>query len=154
MQGTNIAFVNFVYQIPFLRDSPNRLLRSTIGGWQVSGIVTLTSGSPLSITEGGIGYDPNSGTGNVASSIPNTTNRPNVSGSVSYPKTAGEWFDPSVFTHTAAGEFGDLPFNSIRGPGRQNWNMSLFKSFVFSEERGSRLELRAEFFERLEPYGV
>ena len=37
-------------------------------------------------------------------------------------------------------------FSALRGPGRQNWNLSLFKSFVISETRGSRFELRADAF--------
>jgi hypothetical protein len=39
-----------------------------------------------------------------------------------------------------------LSHNALRGPGRDNWNLSLFKSFVFSEARGSRFELRLETF--------
>ncbi len=154
----NIAFVNFIYDIPFLRDSSNKLLRSTVGGWQVSGIVTLTSGEPLNITEGGItncaqGLNNPSGctgalvgTGNISNIIPNSNNRPDVSGSVSYPKTVANWFNGSVFGPTVAGTWGNEPFNALRGPGRQNWNLSLFKSFLFSESRGSKLEFRAEFF--------
>jgi hypothetical protein len=34
----------------------------------------------------------------------------------------------------------------LRGPGRDNWNLSLFKNFTLSESRGSRLELRLETF--------
>ena len=63
-----------------------------------------------------------------------------------YPKTVKSWFNASAFSPTVAGTWGNLPFNSIRGPGRQNWNLAMFKSFVFSETRGSRLEFRAEFF--------
>jgi uncharacterized membrane protein len=153
----HIAFVNFIYDIPLLRNSSNKLLKSTVGGWQVSGIVTLTSGAPIHISEGGITncaqtVNPSSctpdliGTGNITSIIPNADNRPNVNGSVSYPKTVTSWFDKSAFSPTVAGTFGNLPFNSVRGPGRQNWNLALFKSFVFSESRGSKLEFRAEFF--------
>jgi hypothetical protein len=39
-----------------------------------------------------------------------------------------------------------LPFDAIRGPGRDNWNISLFKAFVISESRESRVELRADGF--------
>jgi hypothetical protein len=158
LDRTHIAFVNFIYDIPFLKNSSNTLLRSTVGGWQVSGIVTMQSGEPIHISEGGITNcaqginNPSScvgsliGTGNISSIIPNADNRPNISGSVSYPKTAGHWFSTSNFSPTVAGTWGNLPFNSIRGPGRQNWNLALFKSFLFSETRGSRLEFRAEFF--------
>ena len=159
LDRTQIAFVNFVYDIPFLKNSSNKLLKSTVGGWQVSGIVTLQTGEPLNITQGGIhncaqatsSTDPKCtgsllGTGNISSIIPNANNRPNVGGSVSYPKTAANWFSTSQFAPTAAGTWGNEPFNNLRGPGRQNWNLSLFKSFLFSETRGSRLEFRAEFF--------
>ena len=47
---------------------------------------------------------------------------------------------------TSRGRMGDAGHNSLRGPGRDNWNLSLFKSFVLSEARGSRLELRVESF--------
>ena len=157
LDRTNIAFVNFIYDIPFLKDSSNKLLKSTVGGWQVSGIVSLTSGEPLNISEGGITNcaqvtNPSTcvgslvGTGNISSIIPNANNRPNVSGSVSYPKTVANWFSGSPFAPTAAGTWGNEPFNDLRGPARQNWNLALFKTFLFSESRGSRMEFRAEFF--------
>jgi hypothetical protein len=157
LDRSSIAFVNFVYDIPFLRSTPNRLLRSTVGGWTVSGIVTLTSGEPLNINEGGITNCAQTtlpasctgsliGTGNISNVIPNSNNRPNVSGSVSTPHTVANWFSGSAFSPTVATEWGNEPFNALRGPSRQNWNMSVFKSFIFSEERGSRLEFRGEFF--------
>ncbi len=159
LDRTQIAFVNFIYDIPLLRNSSNKVLKSTVGGWQVSGIVSMTTGEPIYITEGGIqncaqgaNNDPVKcagsldGTGNISSIIPNANNRPNVNGSVSYPKTVKSWFSSSAFSPTVAGTWGNLPFNSIRGPGRQNWNLALFKQFVFSETRGSKLEFRAEFF--------
>jgi len=139
LDRTHIAFVNFVYDIPLLKDSSNRLLKSTVGGWQVSGIVTLQSGEPLNITLGGA-------TNNICNVLPNCTNRPDRTGSVSTPHTRSAWFSTSPFSDPAAGAFGSTPFNAERGPSRQNWNLSLFKSFLFSESRGSRLEFRAEFF--------
>ena len=153
----HIAFVNFIYEIPFLKNSSSRLLKSTVGGWQVSGVVSIASGNPINITEGGITNcaqipAPSSctgsliGTANITSVLPNSNNRPNVNGSVGTPHTVSSWFDKSAFSPTAAGEFGDMPRNSVYGPGRQNWNIAFFKSFVFSETRGSRLELRAETF--------
>ena len=43
---TNVAFWNFVYQIPFLKNSDNHALRAVAGGWALSGIVTAESGAP------------------------------------------------------------------------------------------------------------
>jgi hypothetical protein len=123
----------------------------------VSGVVSFASGNPINITEGGITNcaaipTPSActgsliGTANISSVLPNSNNRPNVNGSVGTPHTVSSWFDASAFSPTAAGEFGNMPRNSVYGPGRQNWNVAFFKSFVFSESRGSRLELRAETF--------
>ena len=137
----NVAFVNFVYDIPLLRHSDNRFMRTVVGGWSLSGIVTMESGAPLNIGVTG---------SNAASVIPNSGNRPDVNGSIRYPKVANSWFDPSVFSApvcaTGPDCYGNLGHNAVRGPGRDNWNLSLFKSFVISENRGSRFEFRAESF--------
>jgi carboxypeptidase family protein len=139
---THNASVNFIYDIPVFRHTSSRLVRSTIGGWEVSGIVTMESGTPINIgISGGQG-------GNFVGG----SNRPDLTGTVSYPHTvlAGQqkiqYFDPSAFSLPALGAWGNLKHNALRGPGRDNWNLSLFKSFTFSEARGSRLELRLETF--------
>ena len=134
---THNAAVNFIYDLPIFRHTENRLLKSTLGGWEVSGIVTLTSGLPL---------NPQLTGGQSSNGLPNATNRPDQIGPVSYPHTVAEWFSTSSFVDPAVGTFGDAGHNSLRGPGRDNWNISLFKSFVLSETRGSRLELRVESF--------
>ena len=65
---------------------------------------------------------------------------------MSYPHTAAQWFNTDAFAPPATGAWGNAGHNSLRGPGRNNWNLSLFKSFTLNETRGSRLELRAESF--------
>ncbi|MGC1492569.1 MAG: hypothetical protein WA798_14455, partial [Candidatus Acidiferrum sp.] len=134
---TNMLLGEFVYNIPFLRNSSSRFLKSTVGGWQVSGIVTVESGLPENVTLGG---------SQGSNGIPDATNRPQLSGAVSYPHTLSQWFDPSAFADPAVGAWGNLGYNAVRGPGRDNWNISLFKNFVLSESRGSRFELRIETF--------
>jgi hypothetical protein len=146
---TNIFFVNFVYEIPFLRDSSNRFLKTAVGGWEFSGIVTAESGPPENL---GINGE------NVASVFPggDVANRPDVTGSLSYPKTkvvgstgqvtGVQWVNPSVFSSPATGTWGNFGFDGLRGPGRDNWNLALFKNFVISEARGSSFQFRAESF--------
>jgi hypothetical protein len=134
---TNIAFANFVYQIPFLKNSDSHLLKTTIGGWELSGIVTMESGAPLNMGLSG---------SSISSIIPNTSNRPDLVGNLTYPKTAAEWFNPAAFAAPASGTWGDLGHDVVRGPGRDNWNLSLFKNFVISESRGSSFQFRAETF--------
>jgi hypothetical protein len=134
---THNAAVNFIYDLPIFRHSQNHLLKSTVGGWEVSGIVTMTSGLPI---------NPQLTGGQNTNGLPNATNRPDLIGPVSYPHTVAEWFSTSSFAAPAVGAWGDAGHDSLRGPGRDNWNLSLFKSFVLSEARGSRLELRVESF--------
>ena len=87
---------------------------------------------------------------NASSVIPNSSDRPDLTGSISYPKKPGEWFDTSVFSQpaclTGPDCYGTLGHNLVRGPGRDDWNLSLNKNFVLSESRGSRIEFRAESF--------
>jgi Carboxypeptidase regulatory-like domain len=144
---THNAAFNFIYDIPVFRHTQNRLVRSLVGGWQVSGIAIAESGVPVDLHLGG--KQSNNG-------IPNANNRPDLVGKISYPHTDVtcnpacfqqiQYIDPSVFGAPAIGEWGNLGHYSIRGPGRHNWNLSLFKSFWFNEERGSRIELRLESF--------
>ena len=134
---THNVSVNFVYDLPIFRHTENRFVKSTLGGWEVSGIVTITSGLPI---------NPQLTGGQSGNGLPNATNRPDQVASVSYPHTVGEWFSTSSFAFPAVGAWGDAGHNSLRGPGRDNWNISLFKSFVISESRGSRFELRVETF--------
>ncbi len=133
----NVFFANFVYQIPLLKNSENKLLKTTLGGWEVAGIIMAESGAPLNIGLNGQ---------NVSSVVPNTQNRPDQTGSGSNPHTVNQWFNTSIYSMPAAGQWGNTPRDRVWGPGRDNWNLSLYKNFVFSEARGSSLQFRAEFY--------
>jgi hypothetical protein len=141
---THNVGVNFIYDIPLFRNSQSRFVKTALGGWQISGIITVSSGLPINV-----GISGSQGGGN---GLPNGTNRPDLTGSISYPSTVLpgaqqiQYIDPSAFSLPAIGTFGNLDHNALRGPGRDNWNMSLFKSFVFSEARGSRLEFRFQTY--------
>jgi hypothetical protein len=150
----NIAFVNFVYDIPFLRKSSNRLLRDVVGGWQVSGVVTMESGLPLTLTVGG-------GKSSVCSAVGTCGNiRPNLVGPITYPKNATtsqsnpngtmQWFGPAAFApnlvpgNSSLATWGNLRYDGVWGPGRDNWNIALFKTFALTERL--HFELRAESY--------
>ena len=133
--------MNFVYDLPIFRHSDNRAMKTLLGGWEISGIVTAETGAPINI-----GLSGNT----VCSIVPNCYVRPNESGTPHNPHTQAEWFDTSIYSApacaTGADCWGNTPKNSVWGPGRDNWNVSLFKNFVLSESRGSNLQFRAEFF--------
>ena len=141
LDRTNVVYVSFIYDLPFLRHSNNRALSTGLGGWEVSGIGTMESGLPLFLTLAG---------SQSSNGVQNATNRPDLSGSVSYPRTYGSWFTGDFSTPTPSASapygWGNLGQGVVRGPGRDNWNISLFKDFVISENRGSLIELRFESF--------
>ena len=134
---------NFVYDVPFLRNAKNRALRIGLGGWQFSGFITAQSGLPLNITLGGA--QGSNGLPNGANGATGT-NRPNVTGQNSYPRTLNQWFNTSIFSAPAGGQWGNGGYDSLYGPGRFNVNFSIFKTFQISEKRGSSIELRGECF--------
>jgi len=134
----NNFFANFVYDIPLFRNTDSRLLKSTLGGWEISGIITEESGAPLDLGVSGT---------TAASIIGNTGMRPNLTGSISYPKTAAQWFTGNFSApacQTGPDCYGNLGFDAIRGPGRNNFDLSLLKNFAFTER--FRMEFRAEAF--------
>ncbi|HLH09557.1 MAG TPA: TonB-dependent receptor [Terriglobales bacterium] len=134
---TNVAFVNWVYDMPFFRNASSHLVRTVAGGWQISGIVNIMSGAPLNMTYNGQ---------SVCSVVPNCQNRPDLVGNLNNPHTVTEWFNTAALAAPAPGTWGTLQHGAIRGPGRDNWNMSLFKSFIISAERGSQFQFRADAF--------
>ncbi len=134
----NIFFTSLVYDIPLFRNTGSRLVRSTVGGWQVSGIVTEESGAPLDLGVSGT---------TAASIITNSGMRPDLTGSISYPKTVNQWFTGNFSAPVCATGpdcYGNLGFDAVRGPGRNNFNLSLLKNFTFTER--FHMEFRAESF--------
>ncbi len=142
----NVFFANFVYDLPFFRNATSRLLKAGLGGWELSAIITENSGAPINI---GYSGEPMVSGGNTAASvISNSGTRPNLAGSISYPKTAAEWFNPAAFSAppclTGPDCYGNLGFDAVRGPGRNNFDLSLLKNFAFTER--FHMEFRAEAF--------
>jgi hypothetical protein len=137
MDITNIGVLSFVYDLPVFRSTGNAFEKSVLGGWELSGIWSIQSGLPVFVTLGGAAG---------SNGLWDATNVPNFNGTISYPKTASQWFTTSGFSAPAVGQWGNLPYGSIREPGRDNWNIALFKSFLLSETRGSHFELRFESF--------
>ena len=133
---------NYFYKLPFFAKSGNAFQRIALGGWEVSGVTNVQSGIPQSITYNG----PDTlGLGG------GTTNRPNVVGKISYPKTQLAWFDKSAFAAPLAPwaggtnqGFGNARKDAIVLPGLFNFNLSAFKTFAITERLN--LQRRVESF--------
>ena len=134
---------NFVYnstwELPFGR-SLTGVARGLAYGWQVSGILTARSGIPFSPV---LGFDraralPRSGgAGQRPDLAPGCSLNPVLGG-------ADQYFDPNCFTLPAAGTLGNVPRNTIIGPGLMTLDMAVFKNVPFGA--GRRLQFRAEGF--------
>ncbi|WP_318523860.1 TonB-dependent receptor [Edaphobacter sp.] len=141
----HIFNANYIYSLPFFRNSSNGLARTTLGGWEISGITIVQSGVPQYITYTGA---DTLGLGG------GTTNRPNLVSNITYPKKRSEWFSTNSFAAPIAPwnggsnqGFGNAGKDAIVLPGRLNFNLSLFKSIALtSSAEGPRLELRFESF--------
>ena len=135
---TNILSESTVYQLPFGTgqkfQTGNKALDYAIGGWQVNGIITLTSGSPYTVFAPG--DIPN--TGNVTE-FANLVGKPNLSN-----PTPQAWFNKAAFASPAQYTFGNLGRNSLRSDWFRNVDLSLFREFPITESKS--LEFRAEFF--------
>src|SRR5262245_31062502 len=136
--------LSVVGELPFGRDRKyasniSSGLNALIGGWQANTNVFIQSGLPFNVTYRDSGADRDTG-GN---------NRPNLVGDPDGPKTEDQWFNAtpigssgSAFSRPAAGTFGNLERNALRGPGYWRVDASFFKHFEIGGTR--RLEARFE----------
>ena len=129
-----ISVTSIIYNIPIFKDSGTRTEKMLLGGWELSSIATFESGNPFSI---GNGVD-NLGFGG------GTSNRANIVAPVTYDKTRFEWFSTSSFAQPGPLQWGSAARNDVVGPGRNNWNIAMYKGFRFTER--AQLQFRAETF--------
>jgi outer membrane receptor protein involved in Fe transport len=107
-----------------------------IGGWQLSGIFTAQSGTPLTITASSALLNT---PGNTAFANLNGDHR--VLGGLGPGKL---YFDPAVYSQPAAGTQGNLTRNSgPDGPGFWNIDASLFKRFTIGSSRFAEFRIDA-----------
>jgi hypothetical protein len=111
------------------------LAAALVSRWEISGIYQVQSGLPFTVT---LPFD-NANAGTVS--------RPNriCDGSLSNP-TLQEYFNLSCFTTPAPYVFGNSGRNILRGPGENDVDMGLHRSFVLPVEKPMQLEFRAEAF--------
>jgi len=139
--------IGYIYDLPFFR-KPG-LSHNLLGGWEWSGIVAYSTGTPLNITNGDT-YGDNAGVGNGVGtgSYPDLVGNPNSPippasevSSNAYVKFA---YNPAAFTTPTGLTFGTTGRNFLRNPSRTNFDMALFKHFTIHEQ--TALEFRAEAF--------
>jgi hypothetical protein len=150
----HVAVVNFIWEVPWLRNASNPFAKHALGGWQLSGVTQWQTGTPFAIGRG----DDYLGIGSTNFKPWNLNGQPNFTYQFAHRNAAGNyigvgdfWFQPRVggqplATMPANGTYPNQNRNAIAShhPGFQNWNLALFKNFKFTETHG--LQFRVEGF--------
>jgi hypothetical protein len=129
---------SYSYELPFGKGKPfanSGAAAALAGGWSVNGITTFQSGQPLVIQVANNLLNNNSGFNMADITCPN----------VSTPKTVSQWFDTTCFANPAPYTFGNSGVGHVRGPGLNNWDLSVAKDTALFGEKG-RLRIEADFF--------
>ena len=119
---------NWIYEIPWAA-------QRAWGAWQISGILYLRSGLPITITQS----QKMLSTG-ITNNRPNTICDPTLNN-----PTIAQWFNTSCFqaTSDATGTFGNTGRNTVRGPGDFNVDLALIKNTTIGRVQ---TEARIEVF--------
>jgi len=139
--------MSYIYQLPFGKGksfggNANGVLNQLIGNWQIAGIVTAQAGNWFTVTDALTNVSTSDGGGGVGyyDVRPNVVANPNAK-----PCLTGAFFNTCAFVdNQIAFTYGDAGRNIVRGPGLQNWDLSIFKLFPIREQM--RVEFRSEFF--------
>ncbi len=136
---THVVKLNFLYDVP-KAPVQSVIAKRILHDWQISGITSFISGAPASVGFSTV----------VATDITGTPShgaRVVVTGDPSLPKaerTFDRYFRTDVFRVPAVGTIGNAAKTQFRGPGRNNWDISVFKDIPVTEK--TRFQFRAELY--------
>ncbi len=147
---THNFVLHYTYDLPALSKKTGAgWSKWILDGWQISGITEFVSGPPL-----GIGYSLVQATDLTGASGSGVDSRVNLTGNPVLPRgerSVTRHFRTEVVRPPTAAEFGigTAPKDPIRGPGINNWDLSLFKNFRLGANESRRLQLRWETYNTL-----
>jgi hypothetical protein len=143
---THRLVVSFNLEIPnpFGKGSQG-LKRGLFSGWEVSGVTTIQSGTPFSVTNAASNLDRDGqagspGTGGRSDAVPGVAQT--TEGPVS--ARLDRYLNPAAFALAPRSRYGTLGRNTIRGPGAHIWDARVTKLTPLRE--GINLRFLAEFF--------
>lgn len=135
--------ISGLYNVPYLgnRLQRNAFTTGLLGGWQLGWITTAQSGMPFNITDsnGAVYYGTGTSRANYATGATSSTAK--LGGSAISRLT--KYFNTAAFV-TAGNLYGNVPRNSLRGPGESNWDFSVVKNIPLVHE--TDFQFRTEFF--------
>lgn len=134
-----------IYELPFGRGKQiganmNKVADAAVGGWKLNVIPTFRGGFPLTLSSNSDHSDTNSFQNRPDCIAPPHVlhKQPIGNGLYGY-----RWFDPASYQEPKDGYFGNCSVSSVYGPGEQNIDASLAKTFTVTEHQN--IEFRAEF---------
>jgi len=145
---------NFIYDIPSLARSgsflDNKAGRQIFSGWELSGLSSFSVGVPqtlsYSLTNASAGAALNrliTGSEDFAPRVVMTCN-PNLPRGN---RTILAYIDTNCVAPAPKGSIGnDSGINNVRGPGLNNWDMSLFRTIKLGESGKRSIQLRIETY--------
>jgi hypothetical protein len=143
----HVLTISYIYQVPLAAKSHGTTALA-LRGWQLSGIATFNSGTPLRVTSG-LGQDWG-GLGILGTSAssprPDRISDPNAGA----PHTLLKWFNTEAFAAVPQGEVrpGNAGPATVVGPGFFRYDLSMFKNIKWGE-RGKDVQIRLESFNTL-----
>ena len=111
------------------------LLNEIIRGWQINGTFAAYSGAPFTVTASNSALDQrgNLQTADLVGDLRRVGIGPDE-----------PFYDPAAFANVTERRYGTTGRNQFRGPGYNNYNMSLFRTFGLPGR--ARLQFRLEGF--------
>jgi hypothetical protein len=128
---------SYTYELPFFKAAKG-FRHYALGGWQVNGVTTLQTGTPILLNAAG----------DVANTGAATPERPNLITSASANCGDGHLIGcitGSSFSVAAPFTYGNAGRNIVKGPGLATADFSVFKNVPLATER-AHLQFRFEFF--------
>ncbi|MBI1894973.1 MAG: TonB-dependent receptor [Acidobacteria bacterium] len=138
LENRHVLTASAIWEMPFGRgraflSGAPVLVNAILGGWQLSGIYSFTSGDPLTFTV------PGATLGNGFSTRPHVIGDPRLDN-----PTRELWFNPAAFAAPERYQFGNSGIGLLEGPGSHILNTALMKNFYIGESR--YFQLRWELF--------
>lgn len=136
----HIFNADWVYQTPSLANH-GKLVKSVFGGWQLSGLWRVQSGTPFSIV-GGFGNDNSQA--HTFNDRGDVTGLPLDVRQGSQNHWLNQYFNTAAFQPNAPGTFGNSPRNLMQAPPIDNVDLGISKNWKFRES--CQIQLRWEMF--------
>jgi len=136
---THTLIFSYTWDLPRYGGNQS-LLHGLLDRWQISGITTFQSGAPLGV---GVSTTDNADlAGGGDGTRPVVLSNPILSKGQ---RTFSTFFNTAAFGRPAKGDHGNAPKDVIRGPGLNNWDLSIQKHIpLWSDSR--LLQIRGEFY--------